>query len=222
MPKGRARGFLPTRAMTEFKIENGVLIKYLGSEASVRVPDGVRAIGYDAFYRCVSLKEIVLPDGLECVLDWAFAGCAKLERIAFPSGVKRIGKGAFLGCGALREAAFSEGLEEIGTGAFKFCKTLPRVYLPRTLRSLGASAFAGCDNLPCLYLPVGVEFVGKEALAGGKFKTIFSEVREKPKGWDEDFDVCLDDGWDVLRCCTVWGYYERDGEIIYNPKKSEQ
>ena len=205
----------------DFKITDGVLTEYCGSAARVKIPDGVRAVGYNAFYRKKELREIEIPEGVECILDWAFAGCVRLERVFFPPSVKSVGKGAFLGCAALKEAAFSEGLEKIGTGAFKFWKNLSRAYLPRTLKAIGASAFGECDSLLCLYFPLGVERVGKEVLAGGGFKTIFSEAREKPHGWDADFDVSADDGWEIARCCTIWGYCERNGEITYDPKNRE-
>ena len=49
---------------SDFIIENGVLIKYVGKGGTVTVPDEVVKIGDNAFEKCSKLTEIILPDGL--------------------------------------------------------------------------------------------------------------------------------------------------------------
>ena len=40
----------------EFKIENGVLLKYEGSEKEITIPDGVESIARGAFSNCKTLQ----------------------------------------------------------------------------------------------------------------------------------------------------------------------
>ncbi len=41
--------------MSDFIIENGVLVKYTGNGGDVVIPDGVTDIGYEAFRKCKNL-----------------------------------------------------------------------------------------------------------------------------------------------------------------------
>lgn len=64
-----------------YRIEDGVLISYMGREEAAVVPDEVHTIGEGAFKACVSLKKIVLPSGLTEIREGAFKGCRKLREI---------------------------------------------------------------------------------------------------------------------------------------------
>lgn len=86
-----------------FVIENGVLTDYRGYETeiaipagvtsigesafegkdieSVKVPDGVTALGYRAFYHCTKLKSVELPKTLQTIASYAFRSCENLESI---------------------------------------------------------------------------------------------------------------------------------------------
>ncbi len=206
----------------EFTVKDGVLTAYSGTNPRVRVPGGVKAVGYNAFYRNLSVEEVELPESVETVSDWAFAGCERLERICLPNGLLFLGNGAFLGCGALEGINLPEGLKTIGTGCFKFCKGLERIRFPQTLERIGDGAFGGCKNLLCLYFPIGVKFVGKEICFDGGYKVFFCEADERPEGWDPDWNVAYDDGYERPRFPTLWGYTEQNGEIAYRPKKQSK
>ena len=43
------------------KIENGVLVKYIGEEEIVNIPDNVVKIGIGAFSNCKSIKIVNIP-----------------------------------------------------------------------------------------------------------------------------------------------------------------
>ena len=48
--------------MSDFVIENGVLIKYTGKGGDVVIPEGVTEIGVGSFDSCTSIKYIVLNE----------------------------------------------------------------------------------------------------------------------------------------------------------------
>ena len=55
---------------SDFVIENGVLIKYVGPGGDVIIPDGVTSIEKSAFYGCQSLTNIVIPDSVKSIGDY--------------------------------------------------------------------------------------------------------------------------------------------------------
>ena len=66
------------------------------------IPEGVKVIGYRAFFDCDNLKKVVLPASLE-VIEWdAFYECEKLEEIVLPEQLKYIGERAFAKCRKLK------------------------------------------------------------------------------------------------------------------------
>ena len=64
--------------MSDFIIENGVLIKYKGSEEAVVIPDGVTEIGDRAFACCMNLQYVTLPESVTYIGEDAFSECENL------------------------------------------------------------------------------------------------------------------------------------------------
>lgn len=90
----------PALARSEdFVIENGVLVKYVGSDADVVVPSGVTRIGDNAFdYGSGSysfILSITIPEGVTSIGDFAFCGCTNLSRLKLPDSLTSIGLCAF-------------------------------------------------------------------------------------------------------------------------------
>lgn len=65
------------------------------------IPDGVEAIGGNAFGSCAKLTELVLPDGVVDVQGGAFSGCGGLTELTLPASVTNVGSYAFDSCGNL-------------------------------------------------------------------------------------------------------------------------
>jgi uncharacterized protein YjdB len=178
-----------TSENTDFEIdENNVLIKYLGSESIVTVPDGVTAIGSNAFYKDINgngITEINLPDSVIALQDYAFSGCHTLAEISLPNNVASIGKGAF---------SFEKGLVNIYVGennqSFKsqdgvlFNKDMTEIIcfpqarpqtsfeIPNTIRSISAHAFDGAVNLAGVAISEGVIEIGDFAFRDCTFSQI--------------------------------------------------
>lgn len=186
--------------MGNFRISGTILLKYLGSESRVAVPEGitriaeeafagneaidrvilpdsVRRIGAEAFRDCLLLQKIVLPDGLEGIGPGAFENCVKLIRMHLPQGVWRIEERTFRHCVMLREVCFPEGFYDIGESAFYGCKSLEQISFPDSLRGIGKMAFYQCSGLEEVRIPARTSCVG--SLAFGR-----SGIRRAQTGSD--------------------------------------
>lgn len=61
--------------MQEFVIEDGVLVRYNGTETKVVIPEGVTAIGEYCFQGNKTLRSVHLPESFKEVQAHAFEGC---------------------------------------------------------------------------------------------------------------------------------------------------
>lgn len=120
---------------TRFYSDNGVLIDRAAgavlcypmgkTDAEYTVPDGIREIGYGAFWHCLA-KSIVLPEGLKIIGDSAFFG-ADFSSMVIPGTVTAIGEGAFENCDALTEITIPESVKKIDAYAFASCQALETI-----------------------------------------------------------------------------------------------
>ena len=62
------------------------------------VPEGIEAIGSDAFMDLDELRSIKLPSTLKSIGGFAFQNCKNLSEIILPEGIESISEGAFSGC----------------------------------------------------------------------------------------------------------------------------
>lgn len=137
----------------EFTVPEGV--KEIGWSAffrcnrlkSIIIPEGVTEIGFQAFYNCSSLTSVIIPDGVTEIGAWAFESCKSLTSVVIPTGVTKIGVGAFFGCKSLTNIVIPEGVESIGDEAFRYCESLTKVKLPKSITGIGFTAFFGCVQL---------------------------------------------------------------------------
>lgn len=109
---------------TDFTIENGVLIKYIGKGGVVTLPNTVIAIGNRSFFNCTKLTEIIIPNS-----------------------VTKIGEGAFYNCKNLITVNIQNTLTFIGRGAFFMCGNLTNINIPTNI-SIGEDAFVDTTKLP--------------------------------------------------------------------------
>ncbi len=140
-------GGYPVKIIGDHTFENKSFIH------SVEVPDGVVAIGKQAFFMCISLRTVIVPEGVIMFGDQCFAACYMLDYVQVPDSLESVGEMAFLGCYALKEIEFGENLKFIGSCAFHTCTELERVTVPSTGVSIDESAFISCpENMEVIYL----------------------------------------------------------------------
>ncbi len=104
---------------------------------------GYKITGYNG-----NERDIVIPEGVIAVGDDAFCE-SDIESVAFPSSLVEIGDGAFYDCASLKKIKFAAGgsLRNIGEYCFGFCESLSEVSLPRGLYFVGMDAFYSCFSL---------------------------------------------------------------------------
>ena len=176
------------QVMGNFRISGTILLKYLGAESRVAVPEGITRIaggafagneavdrvilpeslteiGEEAFRDCLLLQTISFPEGLKQIGAGAFENCVKLIRVTFPSKIKQIRKRTFRRCKVLREVVFSEGLQEIEESAFYGCTALKSISFPKSLTVIGEMAFYRCSGIKEVRLLAGTGKIGALAFA---------------------------------------------------------
>ena len=112
------------------KVENGFayndnektqLVKYIGNDSEIVIPDSVTSIGNNAFSNCIGLTSITIPDSVTNIGNSAFSGCTGLTSITIPDSVTNIGNSAFSGCTGLTSITIPESVTNIGSSAFSGC-----------------------------------------------------------------------------------------------------
>lgn len=195
------------QVLGNFCISGTMLLKYLGEESRVVVPEGitriaeeafagneaidrvllpesVRTIGAEAFRDCLLLQTIRLPEGLEEIGPGAFENCVKLIRIHLPAQVVRIEERTFRRCQVLREVCLPEGFQNIGESAFYGCPSLKKVEFPESLTSIGKMAFFRCSALQEVHLLAGIKQVGSLAFAESGVRSVWVSGNGRDYGTD--------------------------------------
>lgn len=133
-------------AESAFDIQDGVLVKYTGSDREVVIPEGVTRIGASAFEYYSRLEKLVIPEGVVNIGESAFYGCSNLKSIEFPVSLESIGSSAFGFCSKLKEIVFPESVVSIGDWAFEYCN-LEKVVIPKKVNYVGKGAFNRCRTI---------------------------------------------------------------------------
>ena len=162
--------------------------------ASTKVPQGVKKIGYRAFYHCTLTNGLNLPEGIEEIADEAFAGCTGYNELVLPASLKKLGKDVFSeikvdmtsisAVMAMRGQNTKPTFTSIKVNpANKYfdsredCNALIRTkdntlllacensFIPQSVKAIGDGAFKGLKSNKEIVLPKGLEHIGNEAFA---------------------------------------------------------
>lgn len=153
----------------------------------VQLSEGVKIIGYGAFYHCDNLVEVVLPETIEVVEPNAFSYTAwvknfqasgtsdylisggvlvayrgQQEKVNVPEGVRVIAAEAFANHAEIKELVLPQSLISVGEAAFENCSNLSTVVLGEQLKQIKDRAFLGC-NIHNVTLPKTMEAWGINA-----------------------------------------------------------
>ena len=147
----------------DFRIENGILVEYLGSGGDVTIPDGVTAIGHLAFQDCENLKTVKLPNSVTVIGYGAFFNCTGLKSVTISDSVITIGQYAFGSCGSLTSVKIPDSVTYIGREAFSSCSSLEQLTIPGKIKSIEYGLFYDCSSLKSVTIPDGVTDIGANA-----------------------------------------------------------
>ena len=105
-----------------------VLVSYLpNGPETYTIPNGVTAIGANAFLWNESIIKIILPKSLEIIGESAFEDCYVLETIVVNDNLKEILKYAFHGCYNLKSFDVPASLTSINEFVFNNCSFLQSI-----------------------------------------------------------------------------------------------
>lgn len=132
---------------------------------SITLPNSIRSIGGNAFYKCMALTDIVIPDSVVEIKYGAFAQCVNLTEIVIPDSVKKFDHSVFSGCTSLRSVTLPKGITEIIMQMFQQAKSLKTITLPDGVKKIGERAFRKCSSLEEIVIPTGTTVIGGQAFA---------------------------------------------------------
>ncbi len=158
-------GLLPTTSLAagDFKITDGILVEYTGPGGDVVIPQGVTAIGKDAFENCKNLTSVTIPDGVTSIGNYAFARCTSLTNVVIPYGVTSIGESAFQQCTSLTSVVIPYGVTAINKDVFSLCTSLTNVIIPDSVTTIGWCSFYRCNSLTSITIPDRMTYIGQSA-----------------------------------------------------------
>lgn len=138
---------LPLSIQTsEFVIDRGIFLRYLGNEESVTIPNGVFVIGNGAFKDNLTIRKITFSKTVNEIEKNAFEGCSNLIKIENYSNIAKFGDECFKGAG-LEYLEIGKNVISIGNASFSRMPNLKSIYYhPEKILKLN-NAFAQCQNL---------------------------------------------------------------------------
>ena len=93
----RGTGNVAAAEDERFKMNGTTLVRYLGTDTFVSIPDTVKSIGDEAFSGNETMTSIEIPDSVTSIGYNAFKNCSALTGVSISDSVKKVGPGAFEG-----------------------------------------------------------------------------------------------------------------------------
>ena len=110
-----------------FTLEGTKLVKYIGSESEVVIPNFITEIGDEAFYSCESLVSVTIPSSVTSIGNSAFFWCGSLTSVTIPNSVVDLGYAVFYECSGLGSLTIGSGIKNIYEDVFSGCSALTSI-----------------------------------------------------------------------------------------------
>lgn len=207
--------------------------EYKGKGGNIRIPDGVKYIGYSAFYGNKDITGVTFPKSCTLLKGLAFDSCHNLEYVVF-EGDAQMWTHSFANCINLKKVEIKGSLgsrqddDAIGMRAFRRCQkletftvkgdkydftidnmafadcySLKRVDIGKNCKSIGSSAFRNCISLENITVPQFTKIEEHDYAMG-----YFTLYKSKSEIADEDWITTLADG----KRSTYLPEYSLDGK----------
>lgn len=121
--------------------QNNFLLKYLGNDTVVSVPETVFDIQPCAFSHNETIVNVVIPSTTKAVSGGAFYGCTNLKEIRLPEGITTIFVNTFEECSSLQAVVLPSTLTKILSRAFYHCPSLTSIVIPESVTQISDDAF---------------------------------------------------------------------------------
>ncbi len=133
------------------------------SIVSLVIKDGITEIGYEMFFGCENLENIVIPDSVVSISRDAFKG-TKYYNVDSNWQDGQLYINHALVCvkedSAKGEFKIKDGTTVIADAAFEGCCNLSSITIPDSVTHIGADVFYNCDNLNKIDMSSSIESVG--------------------------------------------------------------
>lgn len=143
---------------------------------SINIPNGVKTIGYAAFYHCDNLNEISIPASVTWIEPSAFAYSAWLNNWANnpqASDFLVVGDGILIAYkGQESYVVIPEEVETIAPGCFIGREEITGIKIPDTVTIIGEEAFQDCINLTAIHGGSFVKKIGDRAFANTNLQEV--------------------------------------------------
>lgn len=197
------RSYYGDKEMTSFVFPDG--IERIGDFAFARsglsemnIPEGVKSIGYGAFYHCDNLSSIRIPNSVTNIEPSAFGHTAWLSNwqngldssdflivgdgnliaykghgatVGIPQGVKRICGEVFMDHPEITSVALPTSLVEVGEDAFHGCTGLTNLIGGQNLTKISDRAFYNCP-IPTIHIGEQTVNIGLQAFGGANTDSV--------------------------------------------------
>lgn len=159
-----------------FIFDENRIIKYIGKEKIVIVPEGVEEIESSAFWDNQYIEEVVLPQSLTNMGGDTFYYCKNLRKINIPKNVMSMGNNPFAGCPHI--VIQNESPHFIMENGVLFTadkQTLiycsvqgneTEYVIPEGVRVIGKHAFYCCDRFEKITLPQSLKKMENNPFSG--------------------------------------------------------
>ena len=151
----------------EFLIENKKLIEYTGNSEVVKIPNGVKVIGEEAFAGEINIKKIVMPNTVRKIEKGAFEVCDMLKSVKFSKKLISIGDEAFCWNTMMEKYNLPKSLKNIGKKDLRKNYSLKTVNVPKKVKTIQFATFENCVNLKKVNMK-SVTSIERRAFCGDK------------------------------------------------------
>lgn len=145
-----------------FVIINGNLVKYLGTDTHVAIPDGVTAIVGHAFEN-TNVADVDFPPSVSYIGGAAFGGATETPWLASQGEFVIVNGILHKYRGTDTNVVIPDEVTAIGESAFEYYNRLTSVTIPDSVTRIDDAAFFGCDSLTSITIPDGVISIGDYA-----------------------------------------------------------
>ena len=172
---------------------------------SIKIPNSVTSIGYEAYRSCSSLTSITIPDSVTSIGNEAFAYCSSLTSVIIGNSVASIGVTLFSFCDNIQFNIYDNGKylasqENPYFALIEVVKGVSTITIHNETKIIAAQAFAW-SLVNTVEISDSVTFVGSGAFTQCSSLTIYCEVESQPSGWDV--------GWNYDNRPVIWCYVEQ-------------
>lgn len=160
----------------DFIIEENRVMRYVGRQKVVVVPEGIEELESSSFWDNQSIEEVILPDSLINMGGDTFYNCKNLRKVNIPKNVRLMGNNPFAGCprvviqNASPYFVLDEGaLYTKDMATMIYCSILgeeKEFVVPPTVKVISKHAFFLCDRFERITLPESLQKMENNPFSG--------------------------------------------------------